>query len=98
VAPTRQQQEAALAGTVEAGRAGPGSLAGLGCRRKEKGRLGCLRRGREEVEGPPTDFAGLGCKSATTPAGRERGRARGAVLGQKEEKESGGRKRTFSNF
>jgi hypothetical protein len=30
--------------------------------------LGCLRRGREEAEGPPSDFAGLGCKSATSGA------------------------------
>jgi hypothetical protein len=65
---------------------------------KEKGRLGCLRRGREEVEGPPTDFIGLGCKSATTPAGREWSRARGTGLVQKKRKRVEGGREPFQLF
>jgi hypothetical protein len=65
-------------------------LAGLGC----SGR----RTAAGKVEGLQADFAELGCEAATTLAGCERSWAWGAGLDRKEEKESGGRWETFSNF
>jgi hypothetical protein len=58
VAPTRQPQAAAQArGT---GRLGLKRTLGRAVGGKGKGELGCLRRGKEKVEGPPSDFTGLG--------------------------------------
>jgi hypothetical protein len=76
------------------GCAGPGSLAGL----RWVGPLAaaCGRRGR--AEGLPANFAGLGCKSATMPAGRERSRAKGTGLGQKKRKRVEGGREPFQLF